>query len=286
LSLPQNPLSYAHADMPVRRRLFLRLVEWAHGIEEANRRYQHWRAGFARYRGDAMNRLLAACDISLDIRGGHWPPARDPARPLVLVANHPFGVPDGVAILALAERLGPPVRILINSDLLRIPEMAGMSLPIDFSETREAVRINVASGRDAVERLRRGETIAIFPSGGVATASWPFGHAGDLPWKTFVAKLVHRAQADVLPLYFAGQNSWLFHAASQISMFLRLSLVVPEALRWIGRSLEVYAGGIISYAEMAAVTDRWVLTQMLRRRVFALAPDGAAPDRVGRLRIT
>lgn len=284
MRVQRSPLSYASDGMSAGKQGFLRFVEWAYGVDEASRRYDAWRAAFASYRGDAMNRLLAVYDIRLDLRGAPWPPPREPGRPLLLVANHPFGVPDGIAILALGERLGRPVKILINTDLLRIPEMQGFSLPIDFAETREALKVNAASGREAVARLQAGETIAIFPSGGVATARWPFGPAGDLAWKTFAAKLVHKARADVAPLYFVGQNSWLFQAASQVSLFLRLSMLVPEALRRVGRSLEVHAGTPIPYEEMEAITDRRALTDMLRRRIFALAPPGAPRDRVGRLR--
>jgi putative hemolysin len=279
-----NPLTYARADMPGSKQLLLRLVERSHGIDRVALRYQAWRSGFALYQGDAMNRLLAACDIKLDIRGAPWPPACRPHRPLLMIANHPFGVPDGVAALALAEQIGRPVKILMNTDLLRIPEMARFALPIDFSETRESLKVNAASGREAIARLKSGETVVIFPSGGIATAGWPLGRAGDLPWKTFVAKLVHRAQADVLPLFFPGQNSWRFQAASQVSMFLRLSLVLPEALRRIGRDIEVCVGAILPYEHMAAMTDRVALTAMLRRSVFALGPGDKSADLEGRIR--
>jgi putative hemolysin len=271
--------------MPGGQKLLLNLVERSHGIERARRRYHAWRSGFDLYRGDAMNRLLAACDIKLDIRGEAWPPPCLPGRPLLMIANHPFGVPDGVAALALAEQIGRPVKILIHSDLLRIPEIEPFALPIDFSETRAALQINAASGREAIARLKNGETIMIFPAGGIATADWPLGRrAGDLPWKTFVAKLVHKARADVVPLYFSGQNSWIFQAASQVSMFLRTSLIMPEALRCIGRAIEVRVGETIPYEHMCGITDRTELTALLRRRVFALCPHEMSADRVGRIR--
>jgi putative hemolysin len=279
-----NPLTYARADMPGGQKLLLHLVERSHGIKRASGRYHAWRSGFDLYQGDAMNRLLAACDIKLDVRGEAWPPPCLPGRPLLMIANHPFGVPDGVAALALAEQIGRPVKILIHSDLLRIPEIEPFALPIDFSETREALQINAASGREAIARLKNGETIIIFPAGGIATADWPLGRAGDLPWKTFVAKLVHKARADVVPLYFSGQNSWIFHAASRVSMFLRTSLIMPEALRCIGRTIEVRVGATIAYEQMSGITDRTELTALLRRSVFALCPHEVSADRVGRIR--
>ncbi len=279
-----NPLSYARAGMPAGKQLLLRLVERSNGIDRAALRYRAWQCGIANDQDNAMNRLLAACDITLDIRGEAWPPPCIPGRPLLMIANHPFGLPDGVAALALAEQMGRPVKILINADLLRIPEMQRFALPIDFSETRAALHINAASGSEAIARLKKGETIIIFPAGGIATADWPLGRAGDLQWKTFVAKLVHKAQADVVPLFFCGQNSWRFHAASQVSMFLRLSLIIPEALRHVGRAIEVRVGATIPYEQMSAITDRNALTAMLRRRVFALCPDAMPADQVGRIR--
>jgi len=284
LKRPENPLTYVRADMPRGKRLFMRLVEQSNGIGRARLSYEAWRCGMAGCQGDAMNRLLAACDITLDRRGEAWPPACRPGRPLLMIANHPFGIPDGVAALAMAEQIGRPVKILIHADLLRIPEMQPFALPIDFSGTRAALQVNAASGSEAIARLKSGETVIIFPAGGIATANWPLGRASDLQWKTFVAKLVHKARADVAPLYFSGQNSWWFQAASQVSMSLRLSLIVPEALRQIGRTIEVRVGATVPYEEMSCITDRNELTSMLRSRVFALCPGEVRGDRVGRIR--
>jgi putative hemolysin len=87
-----------------------------------------------------MNELLGLIGSSLEIGSGSWPPAVKPDTPLVMVVNHPFGIGDGIAILALAEQLKRPYRVLINADFLKIPEMRPHALPIDFSATREAVQ--------------------------------------------------------------------------------------------------------------------------------------------------
>lgn len=267
---PSSALSYVSPSMPLPKRAFLVALEAAFGIRQANRRYARWQAEMAGQRDRAMNLLLDACDIALRVDARQWPLQRAEGRPLIMVANHPFGIPDGVAILALAEQLGRPARILINNDLLRVPEMAAYALPIDFSETKEALRTNLESRKAALACLARGETLVVFPSGGIATAPHPFARARDLPWKLFTAKLVHQARADVLPVYFEGQNSPLFHAASRISMFLRLSLIVPEAVQRIGRPIQVRIGEVIPYEKMAPVTDRQALTTLLYEYVLAL----------------
>ena len=270
---PSSTLSYASPGMSSARRRFLVALEAISGIGRANRIYATWQASRPESSLRAMNGLLAACGIALRIKAPQWPVHRTDDRKLIMVANHPFGIPDGIAILALAEQLDRPVRILINSDLLRVPEMARYALPIDFSETKEAVRTNLESRKEALACLARGETVVVFPSGGIATARNPFGRAEELPWKLFTAKLIHLARADVLPVYFDGQNSPLFHAASRISMFLRLSLIVPEAARRLGRPIDVCIGNVIPCEQLAAVGDRQALTRLLQDRVLALRGD-------------
>lgn len=267
---PSSALSYASPGMSRGRRLFLLALEKLTGIRRANRIYAAWRCSRPDSSCRAMNDLLAACGIALRIQAPQWPVARPDGRRLIIIANHPFGIPDGVAILALAEQLERPVRILINTDLLRVPEMTRFALPIDFSQTKDALRTNMESRKEALACLARGETVVIFPSGGIATARSPFAHAEELPWKRFTAKLIHMARADVLPVHFDGQNSPLFHAASRISMFLRLSLIVPEAVRRLGRPIDVRIGAVIPYERLAAVTDRQALTRLLYEQVMAL----------------
>ena len=101
----------------------------------------------------------------------------------------------GIAILSLAEQLGRPFRVMINSELLKVPEIAPYSLPVDFSESREALRNNMAVRHEALRLLKEGTTIVIFPGGGVATAPKGFGRAEDLPWKMFPARLIQEGRA-------------------------------------------------------------------------------------------
>ena len=122
----------------------------------------------------------------------------------MIVANHPFGIGDGIAVLSLAEQLGRPFRVMIHADLLKIREMEPYSLPIDFSETKEALKNNLAVRHEAVRLLKEGVTIVVFPAGGVATAPKGFGRAQDLPWKMFPARLVQEAKASVIPMHFSG----------------------------------------------------------------------------------
>jgi len=263
-------LSSANDRDPRLKRWLIRSIEGLSGRDRYVRLYEIWRSDIVPSRERVFGKLLDLIDVDLDIRG-NWPAVAPEGRPLVIVANHPFGIGDGIAVLSLAEQLGRPFRVLIHNELLKVPEMADYSLPVAFEETKAAVALNMETRREAVRLLREGVTVVIFPGGGVATAKNGFGRAQDLPWKMFPAKLVKAAGADVLPIYFEGQNGPLFHIASRFSLTLRLSLLIREFRRLSGKTIVAHAGQILPYEKLMR-NDRKDLLAALYGAVFSLAP--------------
>lgn len=282
-------LSYANDTQPRVKRWFIRSVEGLSGRDRYAALYGIWRAEVARGSDRIFSRLLELIDV--DVRHQEvWPPANLPDTPLVMIANHPFGIGDGIAILSLAEKLGRPFRVMIASDLLKIPEMLPYSLPVDFSGTKEALKQNLAVRHEALRLLKDGVTIVIFPAGGVATAPNVIGAAIDLPWKIFVAKLVQDARASVIPINFAGQNGRLFHLVSKpmnlvesdgkmarlvgdISLTLRLSLLIREFARLSGKSIQAKIGLTLHWSALEPLRDRKELLARLQNEVKALGDD-------------
>ena len=177
-----------------------------------------------------------------------------------------------IAVLALAEQLGRPFRVLINNELLKVPEMAPYSLPVSFEETKEALALNMQTRHEALRLLKDGVTVVIFPAGGVATAKKGFGRAEDLPWKMFPAKLIQAAKANVVPVYFEGQNGRLFHLASRISLTLRVSLLIREFRRLSGSTIQARVGEMIPWEVLSSHADRKDLLARLFGAVFDMAP--------------
>lgn len=267
-------LSYANETDPLLKRLVIRSIENLSGRNKYIEVYKIWRNEVVGKSDRVFSRMLELIDIDLSVRG-NWPPKDLPEGPIVMVANHPYGIADGIAVLSLAEQLGRPFKILINDQLLKVPEMRPYSLPISFEETREALAINLATRNEALKLLKEGVTIVIFPGGGVATAPKGFGQAEDLPWKMFPAKLIQSAKASVLPVYFEGQNGRLFHLASRFSLTLRLSLLIREFCRLSGKTISSSIGSVIAWEDIASLTDRKVMLQYLYDTVFSLG--GVAP---------
>ncbi len=266
-----DELTYASHNDPKLKRWLIRTIEQLSGRERFLPLYKYWRNHIVPKSKRVMGDLLDLIDCHLAIEATNWPPKLTSNTPLVMIANHPFGIGDGIAILALAEQLGRPFKVLINNQLLRVPEIRPYSLPIDFDETREAQALNLRTRKEALAAIAAGTTVVVFPAGGVATARSPFGRAEDLPWKLFTAKLIQSARATVLPVYFEGQNGPLFQLASRLSLTLRLSLLVSEFRKFAGSTVRIRIGDLVPFEQLKNQGDRKAMTDELHHLVFDLA---------------
>jgi putative hemolysin len=144
-------------------------------------------------------------------------------------------------------------------------------LPVDFTESEEALQTNLKSRAAAKHLLLNGGCLIVFPAGGVATTPKLWDKtAVDAEWKNLTARLISQGKADVVPVFFAGQNSRLFQLASHLSMTLRLSLLFKEVHDSIGGDVVVRVGDVISYDALAKIEDRQQLMNVLREATYAL----------------
>ena len=173
-------------------------------------------------------------------------------EPLIFIANHPFGVVDGIVFGHMVKQKRKDFKFLVNAVLCREKVLNHYFLPIDFAATKEALQTNITTRKVALECIEQGESIVIFPSGGVATSKKPFTKAEDLEWKKFILKLIRQSKATVIPFYFHGQNSPLFQFVSQVSMDLRISMLLNEVRNKIGKTLKFSIGKPLTFEEMQA----------------------------------
>jgi putative hemolysin len=200
--------------------------------------------------------------------------------PLVIVANHPFGVLDGVVLSHLIARVRHDFLVLTNEVLTRAEEIRPWLLPIDFAETEEALATNIKSRAAAKQHLVNGGCLIVFPAGGVSTTPTPWHkRAIDAEWKKFTARLIAQAKAPVAPVFFAGQNSRLFQLASHVSMTLRLSLLFKEVHDRIGSEVHVRIGDVVPFDRLATIEDRQAFMNHLREMTYALGTDLPTPPK-------
>ena len=149
--------------------------------------------------------------------------------PVVVVANHPHGMVDGMIFADLIGRVRPDYRILTRSLLTSIDEVAGsFMIPVPFPHDPDAQRKGVEMRAKAMQHLKDGGVVALFPSGQVAASETWWGPAVEAEWNVFTAKVIRRSGATVVPMKFPGQNSRAYQIANKLSPMLRQGLLLHE----------------------------------------------------------
>jgi putative hemolysin len=198
------------------------------------------------------------------------------------VANHPYGLADGLLLGAIISRLRPDVKFLANSLLASVRGVEEFLIPVDLTGGEASVRKNSSALRRAAEWLNSGGVLAVFPAGEVSALKLPVGIA-EPAWNGIIARLAQITGATVVPVFFHGSNSATFHVAGLLHPMLRTALLPRELFNKRGRTVEVSIGSAIPPAKLArpgrkaADYLQW-RTQLLRaRRTRAARPSLAFP---------
>jgi len=201
---------------------------------------------------------------------------------VVVVANHPYGGLDGLVLASLMHRVRPDVKLLGNHLLSRIPDLRSSLFFVDpFGHSSSATE-NARALRSAIQWVKDGGALAVFPAGEVShvRSSDGDGLMVDPPWSPAAARLARYAGAAVVPVFFHGANSWLFHLAGRVHPRLRTALLVRELLNHRHRTIAVRVGSPIPPARLKTFTNAEAMTAYLRVRTYALASaDSQASER-------
>ncbi|WP_172300316.1 lysophospholipid acyltransferase family protein [Pseudoruegeria sp. HB172150] len=221
-------LTYANTfDSPMKA-FSIRALEWVTGkitiirmLREFQRRGPHTREDFW---GDALDVMRIELQTPPDEI------ARIPATgPLVVVANHPHGLVDGMVMAHLISRARTDYKVLVRAFLTGIDEMAASFLiSVPFPHDEDAQSKGIEMRAEAMQHLAEGGAITLFPSGVVAHSQTMFGPVVEEDWNVFTAKMIRRSGATILPVYFPGSNSRKYQIANQLSATVRQGLLLHE----------------------------------------------------------
>jgi putative hemolysin len=149
--------------------------------------------------------------------------------PVVVVANHPHGLVDGMILADLIGRVRSDYRILTRALLTGIDEVASSyMIPVPFPYEHDAQQKFVEMRRQAMDHLKAGGLVTLFPSGVVASSDTMFGPAIEREWNVFTAQMIRRSGAEVVPVRFTGSNSRWYQIANRVSATLRQGLLLHE----------------------------------------------------------
>ncbi|MGA9503100.1 MAG: lysophospholipid acyltransferase family protein, partial [Terriglobales bacterium] len=239
-------------------------------MDQARELYQRVRLAPPGFR---LSALLTEMKVKLDVQPADLEciPVQGP---LVAVANHPFGVLDGAALAVLLLRARPDVKILTNSLLEGIPELHEHCIFVDPFHTPSSAERNVKPLRQALEWVRRGGALAVFPAGEVSQWNLREAQVTDPAWSTVAARLVRKTGASALPVYFRGHNSVTFQLLGLIHPRLRTLFLLQEFLQQREKNVHVRIGKAIPSEVISNLVNDAEATEYLRQRTYLLSYRG------------
>ena len=180
--------------------------------------------------------------------------ARIPATgPVIVVANHPHGLVDGMIMAEMVSRVRPDFRILTRSLLTGIPEIEEFMIPVPFPHEENARELGLQMRDLTMAHLKNNGVVILFPAGKVATSETLFGAAVEAEWNVFTHKMIRASGATIVPIHFTGQNSRYYQIANKLSATVRQGLLLYEIRRALFKPQRPHIGEPIPASEL----DKW-----------------------------
>lgn len=195
--------------------------------------------------------------------------------PVIFVANHPHGLVDGMILADLIGRRREDFRILTRALLTGIDEAAaGYMISVPFPHEPDSQQKMLDMRAAAMDFLKEGGVISLFPSGAVAAAETMWSDPIEGEWNVFTAKMIRKSGATIVPCYFTGQNSRMYQIANQISPVIRQGLLIHEVTKSFDKPQAPIIGNPITPEEWEGRIEKpREFMAWLRARTLSLRDD-------------
>ena len=180
----------------------------------------------------------------------------------IVVANHPFGLLDGLIICSIICDIRKDYKILINEEVSQIDQIREYLLPIKFSSVTADIKKNIITKKKAIEHLNSNGILITFPSGEVATSSLIFNEANEREWKPLIGSIINKTKADIVPVRFFGKNSLFFHTIGFINNKLRRVLFIRELFNKKNKKFNLSIGKRITLLQKEKLSNRQIVEKL------------------------
>lgn len=188
----------------------------------------------------------------------------------ITVSNHPFGAIDGMVLLKILSTVRPDYKVLANFLLQHVQPVKDRFIAVNPFENHKNIYSNLAGLKKVKTHLAEGSPLGIFPAGEVSTYQTEQGFIADKQWMLSALKIIQRANVPVIPVYFDGGNSYLFHLLGMVHPGLRTLRLPKEMLRKKGKTIKLRIGKPISPKELNEFSSTEQFGRFLRAKTYAL----------------
>jgi putative hemolysin len=220
---------------------------------------------------EALDYMSDLLDLKVSVLNGDRIPTDGRC---IVVANHPTGIADGIAVFDAIKARRPDAIFFANADAVRVsPRLGEAIIPVEWvhdKRTREKTRLTLQAAKEAFEA---GRCVVMFPAGRLARIGKD-GSVTDPEWAPTAASLARKYDAPVVPIHVSGPYSRLFHWFDRFSQELRDITLFHELLNKRKKPFALKVGKPIppSRLDIDAVKATYAL-KAFTERVLPSQPD-------------
>ncbi|MEM0977065.1 MAG: lysophospholipid acyltransferase family protein [Pseudomonadota bacterium] len=267
----KSELTYANSFPQWHKRFFIKAVEWMTArifLYRRMKRFEGNRSVGHQFWKDVLD------EMGIELLTPEVDYERIPKTgPVIIVSNHPHGLVDGLVMGCMLSKVRDDFQILTRALLVGVERVEPNLIPVAFPHEEDSVRQNVEARARAMRAVKEGGCVALFPAGTVSTSDTWFGEPKERAWATFTAKMILQSGATVVPVYFTGSNTRLFHIANRISDMLRQSLLLYEIKAAFNKKQTPVIGHAVDPKIIQSFSkDREGLMAYLRAETLKLKP--------------
>ncbi|WP_447742568.1 lysophospholipid acyltransferase family protein [Enterobacter asburiae] len=168
--------------------------------------------------------------------------------PLVIIANHPTGTLDGLALMYAVSRVRRDVKVVTNRMLTHLEPLSSLFIPVDNMGGRTAKSSLV----QMEQHLQNAGVLIFFPAGEVSRPTRK--GIRDKKWHSGFIKLASKLRAPLLPVHIQAHNSLLFYASTLVSPTLSMLLLMQQMFRRRHSQLPIKIGQQIAWHHWHSAT--------------------------------
>jgi len=188
----------------------------------------------------------------------------------ITVSNHPFGGIDGMLLVKILSKVRPDIKVMSNFVLNKIKPVSKYMLPVNPFERRKGAASSLHGVKLALEQLQSGGVLGVFPAGEVSSYNEDNYGISDREWQYPAMKMIKKARVPVVPVYFQGSNSRIFHILGLIHPTLRTVRLPAEVFNKKHKMIRIRIGYPVSVKEQDGFSDISTFGRYLRAKTYSL----------------
>lgn len=188
----------------------------------------------------------------------------------ITISNHPFGALDGLALLFLMCKKRTDFKVMANFLLKEIKPLENYFLTVNPFENKTNLGSSIGGTRAALNQIKKGEPLGIFPAGEVSSFQSKSRQIVDRKWNPSILKLIKKAEVPIIPVFFQGSNSLLFQVLGIVNPNLRTLALPSEFLKKKNQSLNIRIGKTIHVKDQREFANIDSFGRFLRAKTYCL----------------